>query len=95
MSLGLIAWQGLQTVLDLKKALEQAVIDLPTAQQKLTLLRTDKRRVCRETRNMVDVLARSFFLSPRPGVYRLEPESQQLSAFGLKDGDELASWLSV
>ncbi|CAE7705996.1 unnamed protein product [Symbiodinium necroappetens] len=53
---------GLQTVLDLKKLLEQVVVDLPIPQQRLTLLRTEK---------------------------RLEPESQQLAALGLKDGDEL------
>eukprot|EP00439_Symbiodinium_sp_Y106_P070092 s2985_g12.t1 len=59
---------GLQTVLDLKKLLEQTVVDLPTPQQRLTLLRTEK---------------------------RLEPESQQLAALGLKDGDELElqAWL--
>ena len=31
------------TVLDLKKLLEQTVVDLPTPQQRLTLLRTEKR----------------------------------------------------
>ncbi|CAE7657124.1 ABHD11 [Symbiodinium pilosum] len=55
--------RSMQSVLDVKKALEPVVVDLPVPQQRLTLLRTGK---------------------------RLEPDSQQLAAFGLKDGDELA-----
>ncbi|CAE7214176.1 unnamed protein product [Symbiodinium microadriaticum] len=77
--------RGLQTVLDLKKQLEQVVVDLPIPQQRLTLLRTEKR-----PRGQVTALLQRGSPGRLLPPCRLEPESQQLAALGLKDGDELA-----
>mmetsp|Transcript_59488 Transcript_59488/g.72818 ORF Transcript_59488/g.72818 Transcript_59488/m.72818 type:complete len:85 (+) Transcript_59488:61-315(+) len=38
-----VEMEGLKTVHDLKKVLEQLVVDMPTEQQRLTLIRNDQR----------------------------------------------------